>query len=109
MKQTLLLFSLLATTLTFAQILQSDNFNCLTVGNVGTDITGATTGQGGWFTLNTSGSTNSNDNNYQVVLRETGNNAIQVIGSNAASGIHYMWKSGLQTNWAGRTNGNNII
>lgn len=47
------LFSLLAVsacTMVFSQTLVSENFESLIIGNVGTDVTGATEGQNGWLT-----------------------------------------------------------
>jgi hypothetical protein len=55
MKKLLLSVALLATSLGFSQALQSENFNGLTVGNLTTDITGATAGQGSWFTQSSNG------------------------------------------------------
>lgn len=109
MKKSLLYLFLLLCSSGIAQILQSENFNALTVGNVGTDITGVTVGQGGWSTYNATGSTNSDNSNYQVVSRATGNNAVQITGSNTATGTRYMWKNGLLDAWTTRTVGNNII
>ena len=109
MKKTLLTLSLLASFFSFSQNLQSDNFNALTVGNVGTDLTGAIVGQGGWYTGNATGSNNSNNSNYQVVVSGSNLNAIQIIGSDTASGTRFMWQDGLPTAWTSRTSGNNII
>jgi hypothetical protein len=102
MKKTLLLLSLSASFFSFSQVLQSENFNALTVGNVGTDITGATAGQGGWSTLNGA------NTDYQIVA-ETSGNSLRISGSNTATGTRFMWKNGLPTEWTGRTPGNNII
>jgi len=43
-----------ATMMMFGQVqsIANDNFNSLTVGNVGTDVTGATVGQGGYYIAN---------------------------------------------------------
>lgn len=111
MKKTLLtLFALFASTLIFSQVLQEENFNGLNVGNVGTDLTGVTPGQGGWLTFVGTGSTNSNNNNFQIVAEGgTFGNALEITGSNTASGTRFMWKDGLTTAWAARTTGNNII
>ncbi|MCL9770986.1 T9SS type A sorting domain-containing protein [Flavobacterium sp. HXWNR69] len=102
MKKTLLFLSLLASSISFSQVLQSENFDGLNLGNIGTDVTGVTAGQGGWLTAN---GTNSD---YQIVSETTGK-SFQLTGSNTATGTRYMWKSDLPTAWAARTSGNNII
>lgn len=115
MKKLLLSVAILATSFGFAQTLQSDNFNTLTLGNVGTDITGATAGQAGWFTASSNGavpttSTNTNNTNYQIIAG--GNNStygLQITSPNGDKGSRFMWKDGLGTAWAARTSGNNII
>ena len=62
MKKILLLSAFAFSYLGFAQVqtLVNENFNSLTLGNLGTDVTGATPGQNNWLTLN---GTNAN---YQV-------------------------------------------
>jgi len=115
MKKTLLTLSLLASFFSFSQNLQSDNFNALTVGNVGTDFTGVTAGQGGWLTFSSNGtapttSTNAANTNFQVV--SSGNlstNGLSLVGPNGDKGSRFMWKDGLPTAWSARTSGNNII
>lgn len=109
MKQTLLFLVLLFNfTLIFSQEFINENFETMTVGNIGTNLTGATPGQNGWFTENTAGGTNGGNDNYQVILQNT-NKVFQFTGSNAATGTKYMWKEGLDTSWADRTPGNNIV
>lgn len=98
-----------------AQTLQSDDFNGLTIGNIGTDLTGATPGQGSWATFSNNGTdptttTNSASSNFQIIAG--GNNAtqgLQIVGPNGNKGARYMWKDGLATSWADRTAGNEII
>ncbi len=115
MKKILLSVALLATSFGFAQTLQSDNFNSLTIGNLTTDITAATAGQGGWFTESVNGtapttSTNANVTNYQVIA--SGNNSssgLSIVGPNGDKGSRFMFKEGLPAAWTGRTSGNNII
>lgn len=115
MKKTLLTLSLFATFFSFSQVLQTDNFNTLVVGNVGTAFTGATAGQGSYFTQSSNGATpttssNAANTNYQVV--STGNsstNGLTIVGPNGDKGSRFMWKNGLPTAWTGRTTGNDII
>lgn len=53
MKKILLTFFFASfVTVTNAQIIHSDNFETLTLGNLGTDVTGNTAGQNSWYTLN---------------------------------------------------------
>ena len=115
MKKTLLFSLLLSSAFSFAQVLQSENFNALTIGNVGTDITGTTAGQGSWLTLSGNGtapttSTNANNSNFQIVASgNSGTNGFRLQGPNGDKGSSFMWKDGLPTAWAARTAGNNII
>uniref|UniRef100_UPI004049D969 T9SS type A sorting domain-containing protein n=2 Tax=Flavobacterium sp. TaxID=239 RepID=UPI004049D969 len=91
------------------QVLQSENFNSYTVGNVGTDVTGVTPGQGDWFTfVSETGSDNVNNENFQFIANENGN-ALQVTASATASGTRFMWQNGFPANWETRTVGNDII
>ncbi len=52
MKKVLLSALMLAGFALNGQVLVSEDFNTLTPGNLGTDVTGATAGQNSWFTLN---------------------------------------------------------
>lgn len=115
MKKILLTLALSASTFAFSQTLQTENFNALTIGNVGTDITGATAGQGSWLTFSSNGtapttSTNAGITNYQVIA--AGNNTsqgVQITSPNGDKGSRFMWKDGLDLAWAARTVGNNVI
>jgi hypothetical protein len=115
MKKILFNLFLVTSFATTAQVLQTENFNALTVGNVGTDITGVTAGQGGWLTSSDNGTnptttTNAGNANFQIVA--TGNsttNGALFQGPNGDKGARFMWKDGLPAAWTGRTSGNNII
>ena len=115
MKKTLLFLVCMALGQLSAQTLQSESFNALTIGNVGTDITGTTAGQGGWLTYSENGaagttSTNANNSNFQIVVSGfNSTNGLQFIGPNGNAGGRYMWKDGLGAAWASRTAGNNNI
>ncbi|ESU24818.1 hypothetical protein FEDK69T_03710 [Flavobacterium enshiense DK69] len=117
MNRKLLLFSILLGLYipAKAQVLQSDNFNSLTVGNIGADFTGATPGQGGWLTLASNGATpttttNAGNANFQIVAAGgTNANVFSLQGPNGDKGSRLMWKSGLAAAWGTRTAGNNII
>jgi hypothetical protein len=101
--------------LSHSQILQSEDFNGLTIGNVGADLTGTTAGQGSWLTFSSNGAdptttTNSANSNFQIIAGgNNGTQGFQVVGPNGDKGSRYMWKDGLPTAWAARTTGNNII
>jgi hypothetical protein len=115
MNKILLSLALSVSTFAISQTLQTENFNSMTIGNIGTDITGATAGQGSWLTFATNDvdpttSTNAATNNFQVVA--TGNastQGLQITSPNGDKGTRFMWKNGLETSWAARTSGNNII
>ena len=88
-----------------AQVLESDDFTALTVGNIGTDLTGAAAGQGGWFTGNGLAT------DYQVVSQTSPyGNAIKLTGeSSTATTTRFLFKTQFATNWGTRTAGNNIV
>ena len=115
MKKTLLSLALFATSFSFSQVLQSDNFNSFVVGNVGTAFSGASTGQGGYYTEATNGtapttSNNAANSNFQIVSSGNGStNGLSLVGPNGDKGSRFMWKDGLLTAWNNRTAGNNII
>lgn len=115
MKKTLLLFILGGLNIALAQTLESENFNALAIGNIGTDFTGATSGLNGWYTASSNGtapttSTNAGATNYQVVANgNASTQGLQITSPNGDKGSRFMWKQGLATTWASRTSGNNII
>lgn len=107
MKKTLLLITFLGGCFFMnAQTLQSENFGGLTLGNIGTDLTGTTAGQGSYFTFSSTGS----NADFQV-YNEGGDygNALQINGSTTDTGTRFMWQDGLEAAWNSRTSGNNII
>ncbi|WES99099.1 T9SS type A sorting domain-containing protein [Chryseobacterium arthrosphaerae] len=92
-----------------AQVLEADNYNSYTAGNVGTNVTGTAAGQGGMYLVG--GATSD----YQIVTATGANaahgNYLQVTGGSTATNaaVRTVVKNGLATAWAGRTAGNNII
>ena len=94
-----------------AQVLESDNFSALTVGNIGSDLTGATAGQGGWNTYVASTAVPAGQNSdFQIVSQSAPNgNVVQLTGSSTASGTRFLFKNDLATGWPLRTASNNII
>ena len=115
MKKTLLLLSLSLSSIGFAQVLETENFNGLTIGNVGTDITGTTAGQASWYTFSSNGavpttSNNATNANFQIVANgNASSNGLLFQGPNGDKGSRFMWKDGFPTAWAARTAGNNIV
>ncbi len=112
MKKQLLLIGLLVGSFlsSNAQVLESDSYDALTIGNVGTNLTGTVAGQGGMFTQNSTGGTNSANSNYQIVGADfVHQNVLQIISSDAATGSRDVWKDGLQSSWTSRTVGNDVV
>ena len=104
MKKILLSITLALTfVISNAQVIVNDNYNSLTIGNVGTDVTGATAGQGGYYT---SGSANSNF----IIAADAApqGSVVNIVGSATATGNRFMWKD-ITTTWASRTSGNNVL
>lgn len=98
-----------------AQGILTQNFNGLTIGNVGTDVNGITPGQGGYYTLTTNGvapttSTNAGNDNFQIIAGDAAHgNVLQVTGPNGDKGSRFMFKEGLDTFWEARPAGEDII
>lgn len=107
MKKLLLFISIIGTFIgASAQVLDSDNFNTLTVGNIGTDITGVTPGQGLWQT-SVSGGANTD---FQIIDNGAPHgNVLQLTGSSTATGTRFMWKDGFSDVWGFRDAGNDIL
>lgn len=103
-------FSLMSGICLQAQNLQSDNFDALTIGNIGASLDGTTAGQGGWYTY---AANQGAVNNFQVVAETGRGNVLSVQGVNVASGTteatnnaRFIWKG--EVNWSSRTAGNNV-
>ena len=116
MKKLLLLFSLCAYNGIFAQdIAFTEDCSGLTVGNLGTDPTGATPGQNLWLTSGSTGASPATSNaNFQVVnVGGVNGNVIQINGSSTASsstqGQSRWANQDLTDSWANRTAGNDIV
>ena len=115
MKKILLLSFVFSISFVNAQVIQSEDFNGLTLGEVGTDITGATAGQGGFYTGSSNGAaptttTNAGNSNFEIIADGTeGSNALRIVSPNGDKGSRLMFKDGLDTAWAARDTGNDII
>jgi hypothetical protein len=110
----LLLFAILLSVAAQAQVLMTEDFNALTIGNVSDNFTGATPGQGGYYFFASNGtapSTSSNAavTNAQIVSLESGNLALSLEGPNGNKGSRYLAKDGFPALWANRTPGNDIL
>jgi hypothetical protein len=99
-----------------AQVLHSENFNNLTLGNIGTNFAGTAVGQGNFITLADNGAiptttTNAGNANFQVVAAgNQGSYGLTIQSPNGDKGQRLMVKNnGIVTEWASRTSGNNII
>ncbi len=90
----------------YSQVLQSQNFNELSLGDVGTDITGVTPGQGDLLTF-----TDSGENSDFLIVDSTLSleNVLLLNGPTGDTGSRFVWMNGLNTSWLNRTSGNNII
>lgn len=114
MKKLLLTISLITTCIVSAQDnVYSENCTSLTIGNVGTSLTGATAGQGGWYTtVPTAASPAGANTDFQIVDGGTPNgNCIQILGtsgSSITSQTRGMYK-GFTTAWSNRTSGNDVV
>ena len=108
-KNLLLLFALTASYCAQAQdVLLNENCSTMTIGDVGTDITGVTPGQGNWLTLiGADGSTGSNSDFQVVDMGGAYGNAFQITGSNTATNTRNMWQD-VSAAWNARTAGNDI-
>src|SRR5690554_6931476 len=96
-----------------AQVLYTEDFNNLSVGNVGTDITGQTLGQGGWYTL---GAVNTGNNivtnaDFQIVPENTKGNILTINGASSQTQTtgRSVYRSDIETIWNQRPPGNDIL
>lgn len=91
-----------------AQVFQSDNFDALNTGNLVTDVTGQTAGQGSWYAGAAAGATVAN---FQIVAEGNGK-ALQIQSPNTAPGnpspTRFVWK-GDGINWSSKDAANNVL
>ncbi len=92
------------------QVLSLDDHSNLTIGNIGTDITGVISGQDGYLTYSTTTTPITSNSNFQIVDKGVDyGNAIQITGSANSQGSRVLNKTNLQTLWSTRNVGNDII
>jgi len=111
MKKTLLLFMLSFAINSQAQdLFLTEDCEALTLGNVGTDLTGNTAGQGNWYTYTPTTAVPAGTlSDYKVVNDAISNSKVfQITGSSGSAGSRYLFQD-LSTSWANRTSGNDII
>lgn len=114
MKKLLLTISLITTCFASAQdYVFSEDCSSFTIGNVGTSLTGATAGQGGWFTtVSSTASPAGANSDFQIVNGgPTNGNCFQILGTpgSAVTGqTRGMFKS-FNADWANRTSGNDVV
>lgn len=95
-----------------AQVLHTENFNDATVGNVGTDLTGASAGQADFFTATVVG----DNSDFQIVANGKDGNGFQITAAADASGTtqatdntRYAWQNGLNDAWLASDPANGAI
>ena len=107
MKKILLSITLVgASFLSQAQTLFSENFDGLTVGNLGTDLTGGAPGQGNWGTAVTSGGANTD---FQIVNIGASDNELQLKGPVGATDNNTTKYAFHYFDWSSRTAGNDVL
>lgn len=112
MKKILFLTGLaLTANLSFSQSIINDNFENMTLGNLGTDITGTTPGQGGWYITAAATAPNSAASNFQIVNNNaTHGKVLSILGSSSATGTKQINQNNKLTSvWGTRTSGNDIL
>jgi len=94
----------------YSQVLYSENFDNLSIGNLGTDPSGTIPGQGGWLTQCSTLSTVSN--NYFNITSETGKGNVLTLSAGTTSPTNVsviVKKTGIDSFINQRTLGNNVI
>lgn len=98
------------TQLTYAQVLYSEDFNNLTIGNVGTDDTGTVPGKGGWYTTShTYNTPYTGNNDFKIIVESGRGNVLQVTGPGVSGGRNLIALKNLGLLWNNRTAGNNVL
>ena len=107
MKKILLLFICITSFTIQAQqdILFTEDFEALTIGNIGTDITNAAPGQGGWLTS----ATTASNSDFQIAnVGGVNNKVIKIIGSDGATTNNKIADQFVGDFWNNRTAGYNV-
>lgn len=81
-------------------VLPSYNFNSYTSGNLGTDTTGVTPGQGGWYTYSVGGTSNTA---YTIVndpvAGGTHGKSLKMTGGTSSTAFRDVWNNDLANTW----------
>jgi len=114
MKKLLLtIMAVAATSALSAQVFHSEDFNALTIGDVGTVFDYTAQGQGGFLTFASNGAagsttTNAGNSNFQIVAGgEMMTNGLQVVGPDGDDGFRQVAQPPFD--WTTRTAGNEFI
>lgn len=87
-----------------AQVLYTETFDTFTLGNLGTDVTGTTPGQGGWLT------TGGLNTNYKIITEANRGKVLSMFIDNPKNEPNvYAEKQNLSTLIDQRNPGNNVI
>ncbi len=100
---------LFATQLTTTQVLYSENFDNLTLGNVGTDFNGNTPGQGGWYTLSNTASANQSHNYFKIIAESGMGKVLEITSSTISNRNNIAIIRDLEKNWNNRVAGNDVL
>src|SRR5690606_20758735 len=87
-----------------AQVLFSENFDNLNIGDLSTDPTGTTAGQGGWYV-----NTKSNNISNVRIEAEPGRGKVLLMEYPGGSIVHIIEKKDLNIDWSQRISPNQII
>src|SRR5690554_7088699 len=105
----LLLFAIPSTK---AQVLYDEDFENYSIGNLGTDPTGVTPGQGGWLTATASLNPNVTNSNFTITNEPNRGKVLTLsapVSTPASSSFSYITKPGIDTFINQRTPGNDVI
>jgi len=111
MKNILLItIALFTVSITNGQVLYDEDFETYTLGNLGTDFTGVTPGQGGWLTL--CSPIKTKDNSLFTITNEPNKGNVLTLSSGTATPTNISnlaKKTDLNTLIDNRNSGNNVI
>ena len=105
MKKILLLLNLVVSVAIYSQVLETENFDLLTVGNVANNITGTSAGQGGYYLYASGGAVTD----AQIVNEGGTQGKVLQVTASAGTASKFVYKGGLAALWASRTSGNNVV
>src|SRR5690606_38365749 len=102
----LILIIVLCFNSTNSQVLYTENFDNLSIGNLGTDPSGITPGQGGWYTV----SQYTQANSFFTIVNETGRGKVLDISTGVTNNEHLAATKKISyTTIANRLPGNDVF